>query len=661
MISKKINFLKFLLLPLFLVFFFNNSNGQKKLKLPAIIGDNMVLQQNSNVPLWGWAFPGSKIVMLTGWDQHEHETIVDDYGKWIIYFKTPSAGGPYNINITGDETISLKNVLIGEVWLCSGQSNMEMPLRGWMEYGQPIKGSNKAIAKANYQKIRLFTVERNTSFEPLDNCTGKWEECIPEVAKEFSAVGYFFGLELYKKMNIPVGLIHSSWGGTPAEAWTRNSDLITINKFQTDGEKIDPEKYQKKLLAAHQEKIAKWRESVGIDYNTGFSSANSGTTEWKKFNVPGLWQGTIFDGLQGVVMFKKTINIPSAWMNKNLVLELGPIDEMDITWFNSEKIGEYLNVSDWTKERKYIIPGRLVNQEENNLFIKIINTSGAGGIYGKAEQLIIYPENDTTNLISLSGIWEAQLDKKLSDIEPAPYCDNCSDAQLPTVLYNAMINPLIPYKIKGAIWYQGESNRNDAFTYRTLFPAMIKSWRNTWKQGDFPFYYVQIAPYTYLGGENSAELREAQLMALCVNKTGMAVTMDIGDLKCIHPPDKESVGKRLSKWALSKDYGFNTIKFSGPLYKSMKIEGNSIRVFFDYADNGLKSKGWKLTHFTIAGKNGKFYKAKAKIEGNSILVKSKKVKDPVAARYAWSNTAQPNLFNKSGLPASSFRTDNWQK
>ena len=495
----------------------SNLNGQGGFQLADIICDNMVLQQESNVPLWGKAASGQEIIISAGWLKTKKSVIADKEGKWKIFLKTPAAGGPYRIRFRDIEglDIIIRNVKIGEVWLCSGQSNMEMPLRGWMENNQPVLYSEEAISEADYPDIRLFTVERNYSDVPLEDCEGRWEKCSPEVAKEFSAVGYFFGLSLYKKLNVPIGLIHSSWGGTPAEAWTNKKGLETIEKFKNSSGEFNSREYLEKLNTEHAEKMVEWEQS-----------------------------------------------------------------------------------------------------EKNK--------------------------------------------KRRRKSSPEPFCVNCANYQLPAVLFNAMINPIVPYEIKGAIWYQGESNRNDPYTYRDLFPAMIKSWRKSWKQDDFPFYFVQIAPYTYGAGENSALVRESQLMSLAVPNTGMVVTMDVGDLKYIHPPDKKTVGERLALWALSKDYGFKNIVYSGPLYKNKKVEGKNIRLFFDYSDNGLLKKGKKLTHFYIAGKNKKFFEAKAIIEGNTILVYCNKVKSPVAVRYAWSDTAEPNLFNKAGLPASSFRTDDWE-
>jgi len=621
----------------------------------------MVLQQNTTVPLWGYAPYGQEISVTPSWSKTRNSVFADKNGKWIVNIKTPEAGGPYRIRFQDEEglNITIRNVKIGEVWLCSGQSNMEMPLAGWD--GQPVLNSEETISDANYTDIRLFTVKRNTSDFPIEDCEGKWEVCTPEVAGKFSAVGYFFGLDLYKKLNVPIGLIHSSWGGTPAEAWTNKNELEVFDFYKNNMSEISPTDHQDKLRSIHAEKMLEWTMSEGYDVpENNWMRDNIKEKRWEDFSIPGLWAGSIYNNLQGIVWFRKHVSIPRTWNGKDLTLELGPIDEMDVTWFNGKIVGEHWNISDWTVNRKYNVPGSMVRAGDNTIVVRVINTSGAGGIYGENDELKIYMTDDPDNFISLSGQWKSKPEKEISFENPAPYCDNCSDYQLPTVLYNAMINPIIPYGIKGAIWYQGESNRNAPYRYRKLFPVMINSWRKNWNQGDFPFYYVQIAPYKYGPGENSAIVRESQLMSLSVPNTGMAVTMDIGDLVFIHPPDKQTVGKRLALWALSKDYGFKNITYSGPVYKEMKIIKKTIKLNFDYAENGLDSKGMKLIHFQIAGENRKFYDAEAIISGNTVIVSSRKVKKPVAVRYAWSDTAQPNLFNKSGLPASSFRTDNWK-
>jgi len=483
-------------------------------KLPAVIADNMVLQQKTNAPIWGWADPGEKIAIATSWKKSAKTTTGKD-GKWKLKLKTPKAGGPYDITITGNNTIKLQNVLIGEVWICSGQSNMQWSMAN-------TENAKKDIAAANKPNIRLFTVKREIADQPKDDCKGNWSQCSPETVAQFSAVAYFFGKHLNDELDIPIGLVNTSWGGTLAEAWTRKEILEKDKDFLP-------------ILQRHEQMVA---------------------------------------------------NLPNAL-------------------------------------KKY--------------------------------------EKSMKN-------WKIKAEKAKKEGKKAPRAPRKPSKRhqnSPSSLYNAMIAPIIPYAIKGAIWYQGEANTPRAYQYRKLFPAMITNWRKDWQQGDFPFYYVQIAPYDYNRNNKtllrpSQELREAQRLTLSLKNTGMAVTMDIGNPQDIHPKNKLDVGKRLALWALAKDYGKKRTVYSGPLYKSMRKQGDKIRLSFNHTGSGLTTKdGKELTHFTIAAEDKNFVDAKATIDGKTIVVSSEAVKKPVAVRYAWSNTAQPNLSNKEGLPASSFRTDNW--
>lgn len=443
-----------------------------KIWLPTILSDNMVLQQNSDATIWGWTTSTSEEITVIGSWNDEEIKVKAFQGVWSVKLPTPKSGGPYTITINGHETIILQNVLIGEVWLSSGQSNME-----WT----PSMGLDKAeeeIKNAQYPNIRFFQVPKHQSKAPQDNTLGEWMECSPETMKNFSSVAYFFGRKLHRDLNVPIGLVNSSWGGTPVEVW------------------IPKEIYNnKKELSAAVDKLTE-----------------------------------------------------VAWWPKN-----------------------------------------------------------------------------------------------------------------PGVAYNSMIHPITQFNIAGSIWYQGESNRDNATSYLKSFSLMIESWRNQWHK-EFPFYFVQIAPYNYnsLGNFGAAVVREAQLQTMqTVPNTGMVVTNDIGNLKNIHPKNKQDVGKRLALWALAKTYGVKDISFSGPIYKSMEIQKKKIQISFDYVEGGLTKNGKDLSEFYVAGSDQIFYEAKAKIVGETVVISSSKVKNPVAVRFAYSGTALPNLFNVAGLPASAFRTDDW--
>ncbi len=446
-----------------------------EVRLPAIFGNNMVLQQKTQAPLWGTAQKNGTVRIITSWNSKLYTAKAGSDGSWKVSIATPSAGGPYEISISDGKTLKLNNVLIGEVWICSGQSNMEMPVKGY--FNQPVTGSNEAIATSSNPALRLFTVQKATNLSPMNDFTGSWETCEPENVSNFSATAYYFGLFLQRVLNVPVGLINTSWGGT----------------------RIEP-----------------WMSEAGI----------------KKFDF---------------------VTLPDK------------------------------------------------NQQ--------------------------------------------------GDLSP----------QTPTVLFNAMINPMAGYGIRGAIWYQGESNRNEADKYRLLLPGLVENWRSVWGIGDFPFYYMQIAPFDYgTGGLSSAFLREAQLKAsTAIPNIGMACIMDLGEKDIIHPADKKTGSERLALLALAKTYGKAGFAFSGPVLKEMTTEGPLVKLTFNYADNGLTSFGKELSCFEVAGANKRFYPAKAFITGTGITLISPSVPSPVAVRYAFSDYIVGDLFNTEGLPASSFRTDDW--
>ena len=642
-----------------LIIYVQNVNSQTR--LPAIIGSNMVLQQQAMAPIWGWDNPGQQITLKTSWGNHIYMTRCSEEGYWKIQVKTTQADNePQWIKISGSEEIHLENILIGEVWLCSGQSNMEMPVKGWN--GQPITGSEEAITSADYPDIRLFTVARKTSYDPLDDCEGSWDICSPETVPDFSATGYFFGLEIYKELGIPIGLIHSSWGGTPAEAWTSNEYISQIPFFQTKPGVCNPQEFRQVKLDAYQIVQDEWLGSLGFlpdekdppewvlpEYEDRY---------WEKIKVPAKWEDTRLGRYSGLVEFRTKFKVPRKWVGKTVILELGPVDEIDITWVNGFYIGSHPNPYSWNTPRIYEIPEGILRKGKNTLAIQVGNTSGAGGIFGNTDQLRFFPKGEESSFKILKSKWIARKSQSYGEVVEMPYCHNCGEPGTPTTLYNGMINPLIPFRIKGVIWYQGESNRMDGLLYNKIFPNMINCWRNNWKQGNFPFYYVQIAPYTYRDDFNTGHLKEAQQNAMLLANTGMVTTGDIGDMVTIHPPDKKSVGQRLARWALANDYG-KDIVYSGPLYREYRIEGDKIRIEFDYAGDGLMKKGEKLTHFQIAGRDRIFVPANAEIDGNTVVVSNPEIDRPAAVRFGWGSTDETNLFNKSGLPAGPFRTDRW--
>ncbi len=480
-----------------------------QIRLPAIISDNMVLQQKSVIRLWGWSQPGGNVSVLAGWSKKPVKTTAGADGTWTLELKTIQAGGPYTLRFSGSNTIEIKNVLLGEVWLASGQSNMEFFMAktsggytGVLNYAEEIKA-------ADYPQIRMIDIPNKVADDPQTDFNGRWKICSPQTADTFSAVAYYFARSVHTSTGFPVGIINATWGGTPAESWTRKEILENDSSFR-----VILDRYNKQCE----------------EYPVAFEKYKADLDKWKAD----------------------------------------------------------------TSKAKGAAPREPV-----------------GPHYSKS----------------------------------------------PYKLYNGMIAPVLPYTLKGTIWYQGEDNAGRAAQYRRLFPAMIENWRRDFSNPDMPFYFVQISPHR----SQNPEIRDAQLYTLrTVPHTGMAVTTDNGDSLDIHPRNKKLVGERLALWALKNDYGKQRTVVSGPLYKSMKIEGNKIRIQFDYADGLMAKDGADLKEFSIAGADKNlFFPAKATIEGNSILVWSEAVPEPSAVRFAWRNVPLPNLYNKAALPASPFRTDNW--
>jgi len=639
-------------------------------RLPAVISDNMVLQQGKKVPIWGWAEPGEQIMVSVNWHSMRWGVTANKDGKWIFKMNSPSAGGSYGMTISGKNTVTIKNILVGEVWVCSGQSNMQMAVT-------QSANAQQEIAEANYPDIRLFTVERKVADQPQSNCVGSWVKCSPQTVGDFSAAAYFFGRELQKELNVPVGLIHTSWGGTPAEAWTSARVLRTLADYKGVIEEIEqmranPEPFQKK----YEQQLLEWQKKIDLSGpdGKGCTDVNYDDSGWEQMELPNLWEQAGLADFDGLVWFRKEIDVPQLWVGKELILELGPIDDMDITWVNGTRVGGIETPGRWQTARKYKIASTVIKPGRNVIAVRVLDTGGGGGICGSAEQMKLKLAEAT---IGLAGRWRYKKGYDLKSMPPQPRPPLLvNNPNAPTSLYNAMIAPLIPYGIQGAIWYQGESNASRAYQYRRLFPAMIQNWRDDWGQGNFSFLFVQLANFMAANPEPSesewAELREAQTMTLALPNTGMAVIIDIGEANDIHPKNKQDVGKRLALWALAKTYGKELV-YSGPIYKSMKIERRAIvrgdvrdyecviALFFDHVGSGLVARGDEpLKGFALAGADRKFVWADAKIaEGNVIVVSSDKVSEPIAVRYAWANNPVCNLYNKEGLPATPFRTDDW--
>ena len=491
--------------------------------LPRVIGSNMVLQRDMQAPIWGWASAGEEVTITLSAEAEGVEpvstttAVADAEGNWRTELPAMAAGGPYTLRVKGSNTLELTNVLFGEVWVCSGQSNMQWSVSA-------SKDSEAEIAAGMYPKIRLFYVPRVASGLLQQDVAADWHETTPETVANFSAVAYYFGRKLYKNLDVPIGLINTSWGGTRIEPWTPPVGFTAVPALASISKEVQD------IQATYREQLPQKMRDI------------------------------------------------EAWI---------------------------------AETREALETGAQLTQMPNNT-------------HPLAHQ------------------------------------------QRPTALYNAMVHPIVPYAMRGALWYQGESNLREGMLYHEKMKALINGWREVWGQGDFPFYFVQLAPFNY-GGSNAnpfflPKIWEAQAATLTLPNTGMAVTTDIGNLRNIHPRNKQEVGRRLALWALAKTYGRDDVTHSGPLYKSMAVEGNTIRLSFDATGSGLISRDEApLTWFEIAGEDKEFVEAQATIDGDTLIVSSETVENPVAVRFGWHQSAEPNFVNKEGLPASPFRTDSWEK
>ncbi len=626
-----------------------------KVTLPKLISDGMVLQRDSVIKIWGWAGIDEKISVH--FIDSTYHTTTNINGEWHIMLNGMKAGGPYSIQIIDSDTITIKNVMIGDVWVCSGQSNMELPMRrvSWV-YPEIIEDSEN-------ENIRQFYVPREYNFNgpQKDLSSGIWKSADPKNVLDFSAAAYFFARALYKKFKVPIGLINTSLGGSPAEAWISEGALKEFPEYYEEAQKFKDSTLIEQIKNKDSQRINAWYTMLGNEdkgYNSSgkpWYDASLNTSGWAVMNIPGYWADTPLGPVNGAVWFRKKVNIPPSMIGKPAKIILGRIVDADSVFINNVFVG---TTTYQYPPRRYDIPPDLLRAGENTIVVRVISERGRGGFVPDKPYEII--TGDTS--INLKGKWSYYLGAKMD-----PLADQTFIRWKPAGLYNAMIAPLLDYEIKGVIWYQGEANWKNPVEYGKLFPALICNWRNDWQEGDFPFLFVQLPNYQKPKDEpsesNWALIREAQLKTLSLPNTGMAVTIDIGEWNDIHPLDKKDVGERLAVAAEKVAYGIESIVASGPLYESMEIKENRIILSFKNVNGGLITKGGgEPQYFSIAGPDKKFVWAKAKIEYNKVVIWNDKVLNPVAVRYAWADDPEgANLYNKAGLPASPFRTDDWAK
>lgn len=649
----------------FIIFALSCAATNAQVRLSPLFTDNMVMQQKTDAPIWGTCEAGRTVSVTTSWNKRRYETVAANDGKWKVKVATPKAGGPYEITVSDGTPVTLRNVMIGEVWLCSGQSNMDMPVNGW---GQ-VNNYEAEIKAAGHPDIRLLRVDNAMAMQPQDGFTamnGGWQVCSPEVIAPFSAVAYFFGRDIEKYRDVPVGLIQSSWGGTPAEAWTSGASLTEMPEFRGEVERIASMPDNKEERAArYKDELAGWFNTFNVsdpefkDGRFDYFAVSYDDSGWDNTPVPGYITDSKYGAFDGIIIYRKVVDIPESIAGKRLTLCLGKVDDDDITFFNDMMIGSTTGPGE---TREYAIPAEAVKAGKAVITVRSIDTGGLAGITGYDDRECRLTAADGST-ISLNGTWKTRMAAPLSSLSSKPR-DPVNDPKNACVLYNAMINPLVGYAIKGAIWYQGEDNSNRAWQYRDLMPLMIEDWRQKWGY-DFPFFMVQLANFMQRHDQPTesrwAELREAQQMtAATLSGCEMACIIDIGEAGDIHPRNKQDVGHRLALLARQKVYG-EKVEASGPAYRDYRIEKNTIRIFFDHTAKGLAiSDGQQLKGFAIAGPDHRFRWADAVIDGNTVVVSSPEVRHPVAVRYAWADNPECNLTNSANLPAVPFRTDDWK-
>ncbi|MDI9363865.1 MAG: sialate O-acetylesterase [Flavobacterium sp.] len=624
-----------------------------QIKLPAIIRDSMILQRNAKVNIWGWASANEKItVNING---KKITTKANDAGNWKAVLPPTKAGGPYTIELVGKNKITISNVLFGDVWFCSGQSNMVHQLN----IHDVIYA--KEIAEANFTEIRQFLIPNiaNMRGPQKDLQTGNWQPAVGEAVRPFSAVAYFFAKKIYQEFRVPIGIINASVGGTPIEAWISEEGLKDFSAIATIIKKNKDTTNSLRIRSSNFSDGPKPLTDLGLAEAKKWFDITYQPKGWRSINIPGYWEDQGLKDLNGTVWYRKEITLPASFTIKQAKVFLGRIVDADELYINGKQVG----VTTYQyPQRRYFIPAGTLKAGKNLFVIRVTNTSGKGG-FVTDKPYCIFTDTDT---VDLKGTWQYKVGEAYQPIargnEGFAGGGAVNPQNQPTALYNGMVAPETNYTIKGFCWYQGESNVANAKEYANLLPALINDWRSKWQQDTLPYLFVQLPnymDYNYVPSESGwALMREAQLKALSVPNTAMAVTIELGEWNDIHPDRKQEVGERLALAALKLAYNKNIV-YSGPIFQSATIEGNKITLSFNHIGSGLTTNNDEApAEFAIASADKRFVWAKAKIEGDKIIVWNDNVPNPLYVRYAWAdNPVNPNLVNKEGLPAAPFRTD----
>jgi sialate O-acetylesterase len=620
-------------------------------RLPGLISDGMVLQRDTPVRMWGWADPFENIRITI--NDKVYSAITDAAGNWKLVLPPHKAGGPCDIKVQGKNSLIVKDVLFGDVWLCSGQSNMELPMRRV----KPLYGEEMKTASNN--RIRFFTVPQKYNFKQAqtDYNSGKWSQLNPVTVESFSAVCYFFATELYNKYRVPVGILNASLGGSPVQAWMSEEALRTFPLYLHEAYQFRNDELIQQITTSDQKRINAWyAESTLRDsgqQSPRWKLPDTDDTGWSLFNIPGYWNDRFPDIRNGVVWLRKHITIPNEYASQSAFLNLGRIVDADSVFVNGEFVG---NITYQYPPRWYNVPQGILKEGDNVIAVRVVSNSGKGGFVPDKP----YTLKVSNVTIDLKGEWKLKQGCGMPELQSETFI-----RWKPVGLYNAMIAPMIDYVKKGVVWYQGEANTDKPREYTQLLSTLIADWRNKFRQADLPFLLAQLPNFMEqkLQPEESnwALLREAQLKTLVVPRTGMSVNIDLGEWNDIHPLAKKPVGVRLARLAGELAYTGKINNASAPHYTSMKVYGNRVVLTFTGSSTRLTTNdGLAPGCFAIAGADRKFVWAQASISGNTIIVWSSVVDQPVAVRYAWAdNPGRVNLYDNKGNPVSPFRTDNW--
>ena len=633
--------------------------------LSPLFSDHMVLQQDRANSLWGKDEP-RQVVRLSVEGAASKPALVEVIagadGSWKLQCPKLPAGGPYRLRLQGSTEQVIEDVLVGEVWIASGQSNMEFKL--------PLsEGGAEEIAKTSDSQLRMFTVAKNTASAPIDSLSGSWQASTPDNMPGFSAVAYHFARELRQQLRVPVGILHSSWGGTRVEAWTSREALRSV--MEVDAELAALAEAEKDLPRIRQEfgrKVAEWEsthfpsDTGNVGESKGWARGDFDDAAWQSIKLPSFLQ-SVGPKINGCFWFRRSVELPASWAGRDLELSLGAVDDYDTTYFNGIVVGglQRGTAMAYMTPRNYRIPGSLVKAGRNAIAVRVFDQFGDGGFAGPASALQVRLLEKGESL-PLEGAWRYAIEREIPLVSGAVYATApvppsiLSPQNNPAYLYNAMIAPLVGYGIRGAIWYQGEANVGVADKYQARFTAMIRDWRAHWGQGDIPFLFVQLA--NFKESPSWPHLREAQAQTLVEPATGMAVTIDIGNPADIHPRNKREVGRRLSLLARSIAYGQENLDCSSPSLKRIEIADGLVRVFWTHG-SGLRIRKpmTQVTGFELAGPDGAYHAAEARIDGETVILKSPLVPEPRTVRYAWADSPESSLENASGLPAAPFRSD----